>query len=593
MVAHCSFLLLYSFLGKARLHVPLMAMEVAIMHSVFVYHTTDFTKVYEFEKSKRGPDYMAHYFYEKNEIMANKYYLGTALLMLPFFLLAWVYSWFLHIPADGYNFLFQYAVSLAAAVYLAIGLVCTARLLQSFGFGKKVQSIVVLALVFATNLFYYAFLHPSHSHVYSFAAISVFLLYSRYFFVRLQGRFLFLSAAMLGLITLIRPTNALIMLSLPMLAGSKQSVKQAFDWLLKKALTTALAALLLLSIIALQAVFQFIQSGEIFYWSYQNEGFNFGHPAIFRFLFGFRKGFFIYTPLMFFLFPGLFFMARHSRYGAIWFMMYLSILLVVLSAWWNWFYGDSFGMRAMIDHYAALAIPLAWFVQHMIGKKWSKIALYLLLSLVVLLNLIQTRQYQSGILHPDSMSWEKYRYVFLKTGQSYRNVLGEYPEAVFETLNEEKKLAFFNAMDNPVDCWTTNGILKSDLAFSGNALAVLDRENIYSPTLELPKIDAKITENQNYVRVGLMYNEPTPNAAAQALLVYAVNDSLNRIHFYKTFKIKQMPDGKTGQWRKARFGFRVPAIASKRNQVKIYIWNREPNRFFIDDFDISIYPLSP
>ncbi|HPA31612.1 MAG TPA: hypothetical protein PLV14_08440, partial [Bacteroidia bacterium] len=127
----------------------------AYLTAVMIHHTTDFTTIYELEKSRRGLDYTAHYFHEKDGKMVNKYYLGTALMLLPFFLLASMYSFITGMPVDGYNILFQYAVSMGAAIYLALGLLATRKLLATFHIRKEVQLITLIALLFGTNLFYY------------------------------------------------------------------------------------------------------------------------------------------------------------------------------------------------------------------------------------------------------------------------------------------------------------------------------------------------------------------------------------------------------------------------------------------------------
>lgn len=564
----------------------------AYLTAVFIHHTTDFTAVYEVEKERRGLDYMAHYFHKTEKGMINKYYLGTALLMLPFFLLAWLYSVITGMPADGYNILFQYSVSLAAAVYLAVGLLALKRILDLKGFSKPIQLAVLIVLLFGTNLFYYAFLHPSHSHVYSFAAIAVFLLFTTLFFRTGGNKYLMLAAMMLGVIVLIRPTNILIMLSIPFVAAETEVFQQRIKQLLQSKVVLLFFILVFLSVFMLQPVFNFIQLGEISLWSYRNEGFIFQKPALLSFLFSYRKGFFVYTPLMLLIVPAMVTLWQRSLYQFITFLAYFLSLVFILSSWWNWFFGDSFGMRAMIDHYPVLVLPIAELIRQLSGKRVTTAIISIFLGGVIILNLVQTYQYYAGILHPDSMSKEKYWFVFFKTSDQYRHVFGSYPEAVFGPVKEESGRTFLNEMEGQSAYWTSNGVVKSAMAYSGSYVAELNQSNIYSPTLVLTGESLVPKNEELYVSISLMYKELSVQASAEALLVYAASDLQNDLVFYKTFKMKQIPDTITDQWRNAIFGFKVPAWDNEIRQVKIYIWNRQQGLFQIDDFDVNIYPVN-
>ncbi len=47
-----------------------------------------------------------------------------------------------------------------------------------------------------------------------------------------------------------------------------------------------------------------------------------------------------------------------------------------------------------------------------------------LLTLLLVVSIVQTYQYYQGILQHYSMDKEKYRYVFMRTGDEYKNLLG-------------------------------------------------------------------------------------------------------------------------------------------------------------------------
>jgi hypothetical protein len=40
----------------------------------------------------------------------------------------------------------------------------------------------------------------------------------------------------------------------------------------------------------------------------------------------------------------------------------------VYSSWWSWWLGGSFGHRGFIEHYAFLALPLAWILERLVRR---------------------------------------------------------------------------------------------------------------------------------------------------------------------------------------------------------------------------------
>lgn len=564
----------------------------AYLTTVFVHGTTDFTKVYEFEKSHRGLDYLAHYFHSYNGVLINKYFLGTALLILPFYLLAWLYSLITGMPPDGYNFLFQYAVALAAAFYCSVGLLFINRTLRSFGISKWLSLLSMITILAGTNLFYYTFMHPSHSHVYSFAAVSVFVYYARSFFIKPERKQLFLTALSFGLVVLIRPTNAMVLMGIPFIAGSRDYFMQGVNFLKSNRTMLLVAVLLSVLVIAFQLVFNLIQTGQLLIWSYQHEGFYFLHPSLFSFLFSYRKGFFVYTPMFLLIVPSLIFLFRNNRFQFWSFSLFMLLLFYILSSWWNWFFGDSFGMRALIDYFPLLMIPVVLMVKRIRLNGIALKGMLVFIVLAITLNLIQTYQYQRHIIHPDSMTKEKYWYVFLKTAKVYEDVFGGFIEPVYQHPVPSDNLVFNNDFEANYAHWSTDGRSEIADAWSGKSIARMGNGTIYSPTLILDNAALSLANEALYVTASVMYREKSPNAVSDALLVYAVTNRQNNLVFYKTFKIKQMPDNEVDVWRKADFGFKVPAWDDQVQQVKIYVWQQKEDVFELDDFNIKCFLLN-
>lgn len=564
----------------------------AYLTTVFVYKSTDFQHAYNYEKSWRGLDYMAHYFHSYNGKLINKYFLGTSLLILPFFLMAMLFCVVSGIPPDGYNFIFQYAVAMAATFYALAGLLLLNRTLRTYGIDKVLVFILLLVLILGTNLFYYTFLHPSMSHAYSFFAISLFIFGARYYFLNPSVRWLYLAAACLGLVMLIRPTNLLVVIAIPFIAGNKASLHKGFSYMMQHKIIFTFATIIVLAVFGLQWLFNLIQSGTPFIWSYNYEGFDFLKPEFLDFLISYRKGFFVYTPFFLLLIPALVWLFLNDKYKFYSFAVFFVLLVYVLSSWWNWFFGDSFGMRALIDYYPLFLIPIALFLKRLsVNRKWSFLAACFIV-VTLTLNLIQSYQYHMRILHPDSMTQEKYWYVFLKTGEKYRNIFGGFSEPVFNFPVGSDEFAFFNDFEYAYPEWSQDGIQQTQEAWSGSRIARMGGSMIYSPTLVLDSPKLTLKGHPVYVEVSVMYREIRPDAANDALLVYAATDRTNSLLFYKTFKLKQLPGDMTKDWYKAEFGFKVPEWNDNVQQVKVYVWQRSESGFELDDFNIRFTLLS-
>ncbi len=162
--------------------------------------------------------------------------------------------------------------------------------------------------------------------------------------------------------------------------------------------------------------------GHFLLYSYQGEGFHFLHPQFINILFSYRKGLFVYTPILFLSLAGLIRMAFQRKYYQVftWLLFFL-LITYLLSSWHSWDYGASYGSRVFIDYYSVFFILLALLINEI--PKILKTGIILLSVLTIPVNLIQGYQYKAYILHWTDMNKEKYWEVFLKTGKRYQGLL--------------------------------------------------------------------------------------------------------------------------------------------------------------------------
>jgi hypothetical protein len=164
-----------------------------------------------------------------------------------------------------------------------------------------------------------------------------------------------------------------------------------------------------------QLLFWKIQSGSWLYYSYNDEGFFFSQPSILKGLFSFRKGWFIYTPIMIFALFGFYALFKKYRWIGLSISIAFVLFMYVTFSWWCWWYGGGFGARTMIDFYPYLALGLAAMFSVILKKNLLvKLVAGLLILGAIKLNTFQTNQYHLSMIHWDSMTYEAYKSVFMK-----------------------------------------------------------------------------------------------------------------------------------------------------------------------------------
>jgi len=401
--------------------------------SLFIHH--DLYRLSDHQDQSRIDKLSSYVEYKDKKV--NKYPIGTALLQSPFFMVNYLAVKGQNTTLSGYEKSFHRVITLSNWFYLFLGLYFFKRFLLSFEANKNTILITQLLLVFATPILHYANEEASFSHVYSFFALTAFLYFIRLFFQHHKWKHFFWSAFFISLIVLLRQINILVLLALPFIAGNFEHLKSTFTLIFRKWFNLILALLIACSVISIQLFAWYAQTGEWIIYSYQGEGFNFLDPAFIDILFSYKKGLFVYTPVLFLSIVGFFIwtIRQQNYYYLTTWVFFFTVLTYVLSSWWSWYYGSSFGLRAYIDFYALLFFPLPFFIAHL----EHLIARFMIIGLGIVftaVNFIQVYQYNAYILHWDSMNKEKYWQVFLKTEEKYQGLVWKNtPQLDFEIIN--------------------------------------------------------------------------------------------------------------------------------------------------------------
>ena len=345
-----------------------------------------------------------------------KHPMGISVMLSPFFIIGhWIAGW-MGSQQDGYSMPYQNALSIGVLFYLFTGLYFLRKILLDY-FSEKIVAITLISITLGTNLLWYSSFEGLMPHAITF---SVWCLAMYTFFQWLKSgerKFILCFSTLFGLIVLIRPLSIVSILYFVIIGiYAKGGMKAFLSFIRKDYSFILLGKVIIFLIVSLQLCYWKYVTGKWLYDVYMDEHFVFDSPQILPFLFSFRKGVFIYTPILIFALYGMKVFYKTNK-GFFWSTIILMCVTVyLLSSWWAWSYGICWGMRPMIDYYALLSLPLAaGFQQVFENSKLRKVIFGSIAFLLISLNLFQSWQYKNGLIHYDDMSKEAYFKGFFQT----------------------------------------------------------------------------------------------------------------------------------------------------------------------------------
>lgn len=369
-----------------------------------------------FEKNEleltKDPKMVYDYRHLHNERYINKYYIGTAIMELPFFTIAHIYAVLNGTGTEGWSKPYIVSVNLSAIALVMLGLWAMARILESYGVSDLNVAFTLVSFAFGTNLFYYTVVAPGMSHAYSFGLCTAYLLHLRHLALQPSPRSWIASCVLLGAIILVRPVNGVILLAMPIFLNDHLRI-QGLTKMLKNAPMKAVIGVLAFSIVvSIQLIYYKVATGDWVVYSYGEEGFNWAQPHWWDILWSYRKGLFVYTPLTLLAFVGSPFLYRVSRRSLIAWSAFFVILTYLLSSWWNWWYGGSFGARVYVEFLSLFALPFGLALENLKGT--LKRTFLVTAALLVVFCQIQTYQARYYRIHWSDMDKERYWDEFLR-----------------------------------------------------------------------------------------------------------------------------------------------------------------------------------
>ncbi len=343
----------------------------------------------------------------------NPHPIGVAVLALPLFVAVHEFNLSALVP-------YRHAAGVAGVLYLAAGLYFLRRLLSRH-FTDGVVLGTLAAITFGTNLVHYATYDSLWSHVYSFFLFACLLYLVDIWSERPTAARSLLMGTVVGLTFLVRHSNLLCVLFIPLFGvTSRESAVARGRFLAANAGRLGLAALTA-CLVAMPQLWTYWQAaGTPFADPYAQlmrdsglQAWHFGAPHLAGTLVALPKGLLFWSPVLILSVAGLFLLRGRARGYALAAVIFLATTSYLTASWYDWQMGGSFGNRGFTDSLALLAVPMAACYQAASKRRGLAIGLAVFSVLAVGLSLVQMYQYWVGALPYSNITWAQYRSLFL------------------------------------------------------------------------------------------------------------------------------------------------------------------------------------
>lgn len=415
--------------------------------------------------------YQAHSIHNGNRII--QYTSGIAIIYSPAFFTAHAWaSLSSKYPADGFSFPYQLCVLIEAFLILFLGLLYLRKFSLLF-FNEKTTALILLILGFGTNFLQIASINISSPHIVLFTAYCIALYYTYKWHERPTVKSIFIVALITALMTLSRP-NELLFAIIPVfwIGGVFTNIRDKVFFLIKNPIQPIAAAIPFVIFGIIQPLYWKYTSGEWIFDTYINEDFKLLSPYLSEFLFSFKKGWLLYTPIMVFALVGFVPFFKRNQQLSIPFIAFTILNIWILSSWDCWWYAGSFSQRSIVQSYPIFILPLGFLLQSVQSKKQLSYIVSPIIVLLVLFNLFQTYQFNQGILDSSRMTKEYYFATFLdtKSNQEKKKLLEPLRDINYIPEHENLRRIIihkesFSTIDNTFDSLNEDSFIKEGSLF--------------------------------------------------------------------------------------------------------------------------------
>jgi len=531
--------------------------------------------------------YQAHRIHNGNRVI--QYTSGLAIIYSPAFFVGhfWASLSSKH-AVDGFSFPYQFSILIEAFLILFLGLFYLRKFALSF-FSEKATILILIVIGFGTNFLQLASINVSSPHIVLFTAYCVALYYTYAWHQNPSNKNILIVATVIALMTLSRP-NELLFVIIPIfwIGGVFGSLKEKLRFVLKNPIQIVLAAVPFLIFGVIQPFYWQYISGEWIFDTYVNEGFKLLDPYIIEFLFSFKKGWLLYTPIMAFSFLGFIFFYKKNKALFYPFLVFAVFNIWILSSWDCWWYAGSFSQRAIVQSYPVFILPLGYLLDYEFKNNGLKLFIYALLGLLLFFNLFQTYQFNKGVIDASRMTKAYYFATFFDvTPDDEKKILLEPARDISYIPDHEKLNRFIIYKDSFSEVDSLKRIADSQNNYHEGSL-ILSSERGSSKSFSFPYSQYCDTTYAYFVARIRYRSEYEAKENPFGIVVETKDSRSGKRYKYVYRGVEHIDWFEKGSWSSMDLVFIPPYLRSKQDSLTFYLYNFGGKPVEIDQFYIEL-----
>lgn len=531
--------------------------------------------------------------------LVNQYTYGIALMESPFFLTAQGYEKLAGLPCYGFSNIDNLLIKFSSLLYSFLGLIFIYKILRNY-FDHTLSLIGTLCIFLGTNLFWFTLYQGGMAHV------PLFFLYALLIYLTIQlhkklktGLFIGIGFVM-GLITLIRPTDVICIL-IPLLYNvyNKETLR-AKMMLLKNNLLKLIPLIIAFIIPIIPQLFYWkLAAGRYLYYSYGNQKFDWAHPKIGCGLFYGGNGWLVYTPIMIFSLLGMLLFRRIKSWAwCLW--LILPTYIYIIYSWYCYNYINGLGSRPMIHLYPLLAIPFTALLQFINEKRLPlKILAGIAIIFCISINISFSMQQAKGVLISEGATVNYNLHTLYRMNLSYRDLVlfdDNHLQPDAQKLTKVATLAWQHYDDSTSQNTITNPTDGSRYVYHmGN--------DEFQPDAIHIKFDKKYMHAGNWFKCSARFMYPQPPGIYSHNFVFVIKRGDKTLLWQKTTVENKIgvPDDnkryseiclhqfKTNTWGTVHFYIKVPKDIQEGDDLAVSLWNIGKQDIYMDDVCLELY----
>jgi len=561
------------------------------------------TFIYEdlaFDKADLYQGLVAQYnlsdtFYQLVEINGHKigkYGFGMAIFYAPFYFLGDLFASISNdYPRDGFSKPYQFAIHSAGYCYMVMGIYLISKVLKRF-YTNYVVVITATCFLFGTSYLASALFSTAMPHNVLFFAYGLLIYLSIKWHESNQTKYVVYLGLVLGALILSRPSE-IIAAIIPLMWGVSgiASLKERLKDFKNKKSQLFILLLILVCFGIPQFSYWKILAGKWLVTDYGNpaEGFDFLSPHFIDVLFSFRKGWFLYTPIMAVATIGFVLLRKHKPQLFFPLIIFFALNLYIVCSWSCWWYASSFSCRALVQSSFIMLFPLAEIVNYCLKTKVKKL-FYVIMILLIGLNIFQTWQFTVGLVDSTRMTKKSYLMSFGRTvkpeGFQESLLVKRGTTGGLDIMPDSSRIKLVHTIVFDFDDLEEQDGLKKASAFSGAKGDFISEQRIYTPAIRIPYHE--ITKAPHaWLKIKLKVR-PTADPKVEEFVMINVFEHKSKSYNWRFLNFKGY-DLTVGEWNDFETVYLTPEIRSDNDEFTFYLWNGGKQFVSIDQLEIEVY----